>query len=86
MRSVNNPSGAELQSAESGLESAPLRVAIIGAGAIGCYLGTMLAQYSSFDVIFVGRERVALEAAAHGFTAQDLDGSPHHLSASLYKF
>lgn len=81
MRSVNNPSGAELQSAESGLESAPLRVAIIGAGAIGCYLGTMLAQYSSFDVIFVGRERVALEAAAHGFTAQDLDGSPHHLSA-----
>lgn len=65
----------------SGNSSAALRVAIVGAGAIGCYLGTMLAQSADFDVIFIGRERMALEAAAYGLTAQDLDGACYQLAS-----
>lgn len=75
MRSANKHTVAELLSEASDKSSAPLRVAIVGAGAIGCYLGTMLAQSSDFEVIFIGRERMALEAAAYGLTAQDLDGA-----------
>lgn len=66
---------------DSARSSAPLRVAIVGAGAIGCYLGTMLAQSSEFDLIFIGRERMALEAAAYGLTAQDLDGACYQLAS-----
>ncbi len=65
----------------SGKSTAPLRVAVVGAGAIGCYLGTMLAQSSDFEVIFIGRERMALEAAAYGLTAQDLDGACYQLAS-----
>ena len=65
----------------SGKSSAPLRVAIVGAGAVGCYLGTMLAQSSAFDLSFIGRERMALEAAAYGLTAEDLEGSCYQLKS-----
>lgn len=65
----------------SGKSSAPLRVAIVGAGAVGCYLGTMLAQSSAFDLSFIGRERMALEAAAYGLTAEDLAGSCYQLKS-----
>lgn len=75
MRSANKHCTAELLSDTSGHSSAPLRVAIVGAGAIGCYLGTVLCQSAAFDVIFIGREKMALDAAAYGLTAQDLDGA-----------
>lgn len=65
----------------SGKSSAPLRIAIVGAGAVGCYLGTMLAQSSAFDLSFIGRERMALEAAAYGLTAEDLEGSCYQLKS-----
>lgn len=65
----------------SGKSSAPLRVAMVGAGAVGCYLGTMLAQSSAFDLSFIGRERMALEAAAYGLTAEDLEGSCYQLKS-----
>lgn len=81
MRSANNTPIAELLSDHSGKSSAPLRVAVVGAGAIGCYLGTMLAQSSDLELIFIGRERMALEAAAYGLTAQDLDGACYQIAS-----
>ncbi len=81
MRFANKKPIAELLSEHSGKSSASLRIAIVGAGAIGCYLGTMLAQSSEFDLIFIGRERMALEAAAYGLTAQDLEGACHRLKS-----
>ncbi|MBU0912538.1 MAG: 2-dehydropantoate 2-reductase [Gammaproteobacteria bacterium] len=81
MRFANKKPVAELLSDHSGKSSASLRVAIVGAGAIGCYLGTMLAQSSDFEVIFIGRERMALEAAAYGLTAQDLDGACYQVAS-----
>jgi 2-dehydropantoate 2-reductase len=71
--SANNPTGAAALSGSDQI-AAPVRVAIVGAGAIGCYLGVMLAQSAAFAVSFIGREKIALEAAAYGLTAQDLDG------------
>lgn len=41
----------------------------------------MLAQSPEFDVIFIGREKMALEAAAYGLTAQDLDGACYQLAS-----
>lgn len=81
MRSVNKHNAAALLSEPSGKGTAPLRVAVVGAGAIGCYLGTMLAQSPVFEVIFIGRERMALEAAAYGLTAQDLDGACYQITS-----
>lgn len=81
MRSANKKPVAELLSDYSGKSAAPLRVAIVGAGAVGCYLGTMLCQSSDFEVIFIGRERMALEAAAYGLTAQDLDGGCYQVAS-----
>lgn len=80
MRSANKNT-AELLSDFSASSSAPLRVAIVGAGAIGCYLGTMLGQSSDIDLMFIGRETMALEAAAYGLTAQDLDGACYQLES-----
>ena len=78
MRSASKSNIAELESdAKTDASSAPIRVAVVGAGAIGCYLGTMLCQSSLFDVIFIGREAMALEVAAYGLTAQGMDGTCH---------
>jgi len=49
------------------------KLVVLGAGSIGCYLGTLLIETKLFDVSFIGRESLALEAAAYGFTAQDLN-------------
>lgn len=81
MRSANKHFTTELLSDASGNSSAPLRVAIVGAGAIGCYLGTLLCQSPDIDLMFIGRENMALEAAAYGLTAQDLDGACVHVAA-----
>lgn len=81
MRFANKNTTAELLSDFSASSSAPLRVAIVGAGAIGCYLGTMLSQSPAFDVFFIGRERMALEAAAYGLTAQDLNGACYRVAS-----
>lgn len=85
MRSANKNRSTALLSDHSGHSAAPLRVAVVGAGAIGCYLGTVLAQSPECEVIFIGRERMALEAAAYGLTAQDLNGACHRLrSPAVY--
>jgi 2-dehydropantoate 2-reductase len=56
-------------------------VLVMGAGAIGCYLGGCL-QAAGVPVAFVGRPRVLAELRAHGLTLTDLDGAQRHLGAA----
>jgi 2-dehydropantoate 2-reductase len=51
----------------------PLRIGILGAGAIGCYVGGCLAAAGS-DVVFLGRPRLQKELAASGLTVEGLGG------------
>jgi 2-dehydropantoate 2-reductase len=46
----------------------PPKIGVLGAGAVGCYVGARLAGVGA-DVVFVGRDRLAREVAAHGLAA-----------------
>jgi 2-dehydropantoate 2-reductase len=48
-------------------------VLIMGAGAVGCYLGGLL-QASGQSVVYVGRPKVLERLASHGLALSDLDG------------
>ncbi|MEO7097251.1 MAG: 2-dehydropantoate 2-reductase [Polyangiales bacterium] len=50
------------------------KVGVMGAGAIGCWVGGRLAA-SSRDVVFVGRPRVREELAQHDLVTLDLAGA-----------
>lgn len=52
---------------------APLRVGVMGAGAIGCYVGGRLAA-SGVPVVLVGRASLADEIARHGLLLSDYHG------------
>ena len=56
-------------------------VLVLGAGAIGCYLGGCL-QAAGVPVVFVGRPRVLAALREHGLTLSDLDQHHQHLAAS----
>jgi 2-dehydropantoate 2-reductase len=60
---------------------APARapVLVMGAGAVGCWLGGCL-QAAGVPVVFVGRPRVLEALHAHGLTVTDLDGRDHRLA------
>jgi len=49
-----------------------LRVGIMGAGSIGCYIGGRLLVAGAADVVLVGRERVRDEIIAHDLTVVDM--------------
>jgi 2-dehydropantoate 2-reductase len=51
----------------------PLRLGVLGAGSIGCYVGGRLAGQGE-DVRLLGRERLKQEIAEHGLTVVDLAG------------
>ena len=53
-------------------------VLVMGAGAIGCYLGGCL-QAAGVPVVFVGRPRVLATLREHGLTLTDLDGGRRRL-------
>lgn len=55
-------------------------VLVMGAGAIGCYIGGLL-QAAGCEVLFVGRPRVLDALAAHGLHLSDCDGRQTRLSA-----
>ena len=61
---------------------APGAVLVMGAGAIGCYLGGCL-QAADVPVRFVGRARVLAALRAQGLTLTDLDGQSRALSADM---
>jgi 2-dehydropantoate 2-reductase len=58
-----------------------MTVLVMGAGAVGCWLGGCL-QAGGADVLFVGRPRVLDALRAHGLTLTDLDGRDQHLDAA----
>ena len=58
-----------------------MRFVILGAGAIGCYVGGRLAVAGQ-DVTLVGRPRVIEHLAVNGLTVSDLDGFKAHLEAA----
>jgi 2-dehydropantoate 2-reductase len=60
---------------------APGPVLVMGAGAVGCYVGGCL-QAAGVRVHFVGRPRVLEALATHGLTLTDLDGGRRHLAAA----
>ncbi len=55
-------------------------VLVMGAGAIGCYLGGCL-QATGVPVAFVGRPRVLAALRENGLTVTDLDGGKHHIES-----
>jgi 2-dehydropantoate 2-reductase len=50
-----------------------VKIGIMGAGAIGCYVGGRLAL-SGVDVVFIGRPSIADEVAQHGMRLTDYRG------------
>jgi 2-dehydropantoate 2-reductase len=49
------------------------RIAVLGAGSIGCYVGGTWAA-AGRDVILIGRQRLAAEIGQHGLTLSDYTG------------
>lgn len=52
-----------------------MRIAIVGAGSIGCYVGGKLLAGGVAEVVLVGRPRLREEIAAAGLTVKDFDRS-----------
>ena len=63
----------------------PLRIGIMGAGSIGCYLGGRL-QAAGFDTVLVGRAGLRDEVAAHGLRVTDLDGYDRTLAPGEVRY
>ncbi|MCC6848606.1 MAG: 2-dehydropantoate 2-reductase [Deltaproteobacteria bacterium] len=61
------------------------RIAIYGAGSVGCYVGGRLAATGS-DVVFVGRERIAAELRAHGLHLTDWEGAALDVAPDRLRF
>lgn len=66
---------------------APLRVAVVGAGSIGCHLGGRLASNPAVDVTLVGRPAMAYAVQSVGLTVGSPGGpvttiSPERLTAT----
>ena len=55
------------------------RIAVMGAGSIGCYVGGRLAAAGA-DVVLIGRERMAQDVARHGLRLSDYRGGSWPLS------
>ncbi|MES2948120.1 MAG: 2-dehydropantoate 2-reductase [Pseudomonadota bacterium] len=58
---------------------------VVGAGAIGCYVGARLAQAGQ-QVSLVGRPGILVEIAAHGLTVSDMDGFKANVPAAQLRF
>jgi 2-dehydropantoate 2-reductase len=69
----------KVTSAAADAAGAPGPVLVMGAGAIGCFLGGCL-QAAGSAVTFVGRPRVLDELRRHGLRLTDLDGGDRRLS------
>lgn len=63
----------------------PGPVLVMGAGAVGCYVGGCL-QTAGVDVIFVGRPRVFRALSLHGLCLTDLDGGRKMLNSASLRF
>lgn len=61
--------------------AAPGPLAVVGAGAVGCYVGGCL-RTAGVDVRFIGRPRMLQALRAHGLRTSDLEGRQHHVPAA----
>ena len=63
-----------------------LRIGVVGAGSIGCYVGGKLLAADAADVVLVGRERLRDELVAHGLTVKDYDRDGVVVPAAKIRF
>lgn len=61
------------------------KIAIMGAGSIGCWIGAAWAA-AGLPVTFIGRERIGAEIAEHGLTATDYKDGRIHIAAEDVRF
>ncbi|MGH3713615.1 MAG: 2-dehydropantoate 2-reductase [Micromonosporaceae bacterium] len=61
-----------------------MTICVYGAGSIGCYVGGRLAAAGA-DVVFVGRERLRAQVAAHGLTLTDWRGASMRVPSVRYE-
>ena len=61
------------------------RIAVLGAGSIGCYVGGTWAA-AGLDVTLIGRQRVAAEIGKHGLTLSDYTGWQTSLARGDIRF
>ncbi len=71
----------------SGIEAqtAGMRIVVLGAGSIGCYVGGALAAAGA-DVVLVGRARMQARILAHGLILTDATGAAATLAADRVQF
>ena len=62
-----------------------MKIAILGAGSIGAYLGACLIAAGA-DVVLLGRARMGERIAAHGLHASDLQGRKYDLDAAQVRY
>ena len=55
------------------------KVAILGAGSVGCFIGGAWA-FAGVRVTFIGRQKLAKDVDAHGLTLSDYSGWQAHLA------
>lgn len=60
------------------------RIVVAGAGAIGCYVGGLLAA-DGRDVYLLGRSGLGEELAQNGLTLTDFDGAKTHVAAMAFE-
>lgn len=63
-----------------------VRIGVLGAGSIGCYVGGKLLAASAADVTLVGRARLGDEIATHGLTVKDMGRPPVTVPAERVRF
>ena len=61
------------------------RIAIFGAGSVGCFIGGTW-QAAGLDIVFIGRDRTKRDVDAHGMTITDMDGTRLHLPPGSVAF
>ncbi|HMR73981.1 MAG TPA: 2-dehydropantoate 2-reductase, partial [Polyangiaceae bacterium] len=68
------------------MASSKLRVGVLGAGAVGCFVGGKLAAAKGAEVVFLGRARLQAEIRAFGLALTDLAGVEARVPASEIVF
>jgi len=66
-------------------KSDKLKVAILGAGSIGCYVGGQLTS-AGIDVVLIGRERMRGAIQTHGLTLSHFSRPTRHIAATDLAF
>jgi 2-dehydropantoate 2-reductase len=60
------------------MNSPTTKIAVFGAGSIGCYLGGIL-KSQNMDVVFIGRDRLKKAVQTKGMTLTHFEAAPLHL-------